>query len=213
MKGHSPLPDDFLYPAFRDQGSVKGLSSTDVNSFLSLYSLPNGTRYAFVPEAGRPPAPPPRPPTARPSLHAAPHVDARHGFEVTRPDGWMRMGTDRGVFAANGPVWDRDASVEISVWPYPDTRSFLRRFNRALFEGTRLLGDGPLVVAGRPALWLAVSSDEGEREQEFVFVELGDGRLLMLLTDCPAEFAADWRPWFRDVLATLEIWDVPGAEP
>lgn len=211
MKGHSPLPDDFLYPAFRDQGPVKGLSHVDINSFLSLYSLPNGTRYAFVPEAGRPPLPPPRPAAPRPRLDSAPHVDPRLGFEVTLPRGWMRVETARGVFAANGPVWDRDVSIEISVWPYEDTRSFLARFNRALFEGTRLLSDGPLVVAGRPTLWLRVSADGGSREQEFLFIELGDGRLMMWLSDSPAEHAEAWRPWFRDILATLEIWSEPGV--
>ncbi|MGH0038012.1 MAG: matrixin family metalloprotease [Myxococcota bacterium] len=211
MKGHSPLPDDFLYPAFRDQASVKGLSQVDINSFLSLYSLPNGTRYAFVPEAGRPPPSEPRPPTARPVLGATPHVDPRLGFDIELPADWMRVVSDRGVFAANGPVWDRDVSIEIGIWPYADIRSFLGRFNRALFEGTRLKGDGPLIVAGRPALWIAVSADEGRREQEFLFVELGDGRLMMLLSDSPAEFADAWRPWFRDILASLEIWSEPGV--
>jgi len=210
MKGHSPIPSDFMYPAFRDQASVKGLSENDVNSFLSLYSVPDGARYAFVPDTGQPALPPPRPPTPLPELDPAPHVDARLGFEVSLPVGWSRVVTERGLFAADGPIWDRDASVEIGFWPYPSVGGFLARFGEVLFEGSRLIARGPMVVEGHPALWAAVQVDDDRREQEFLFIELGDGRIMVWLTDCPARFADEWRPWFRTLLASLEIWDLPG---
>ncbi len=210
MQGHSPLPTDFMYPAFRDQASVKGLSETDVHSFLALYSVPNGARFAFAPLSGAPEPLLPRPATARPLLDAAPHVDATRGFEISLPEGWMRIATERGLFAADGPIWDRDASIEIGLWPYATVGDFVGRFGPVLFEGTRLIADGRMVIEGRRARFARVSADEGRREQEFVFVELGDGRLMMILSDAPAEFGEDWRPWFRDILASLEIWEVPG---
>ena len=40
MRGHSPIPADLMYPVVRDRLPRGELGTEDVNSFLSLYSLP-----------------------------------------------------------------------------------------------------------------------------------------------------------------------------
>jgi len=212
MRGHSPIPSDFMYPVVRDRPAVKGLSFEDVSSFLSLYLLPNGTRYAFVPAEGRPPPPEPVPPSPLPEISTAPHVAARHGFELSPPVGWLRVPTRRGVFVSDGPIWDRFASVEVVVWGYPTLESFLRRFAPVLFGDRRILWQADAVVLGRPALLMAARDPDDEREEEFLFVEVGDGRVLMALSDYPARYAHRWRPWMREILSTLVLWE-PSRRP
>ena len=53
-----------------------------------------------------------------------------------------------------------------------------------------------------------VSHDESSTEQ-FVFIEVGDGRLFVIVTDCALEDAADYWPWFHAALGSLEIWPAP----
>jgi hypothetical protein len=211
MLGHSPIESDWMYRVVRDQPRVARLSTADVNSFLNLYTLPNGTVYARVAPDGPAPRPPPAPPSGAPVLALAPHVDARHGFEIRPPMGWSRVETQHGFFSANGPVWDRDASFEIVIWPHPTIEGFLRRFGPELFAGTWRRARVPMVVNGRRALRIAVEDAEGRLDEQFTFVELGDGRILMILTQCPVEFRNQWAPWFQASLASLEIWSEPGA--
>ncbi|MCZ6785072.1 MAG: matrixin family metalloprotease [Proteobacteria bacterium] len=210
MMGHSPISTDFMYRVIPDRPGISQLSIEDVNSFLNLYQLPNGTRFAHVPPGGSPPPPPPGPPSGSPMLSVGPHVDARIGFEVKTPSGWIRVETDHGLFAANGPVWDRDASFQIVVWPYPTIEQFLTRFSQALFADTWLRHRTPVVVNGRRALQVAVEDPSGQLAEEFTIVELGDGRVMMIHTQSPVETQDQWRPWFQASLATLEIWPSAG---
>ncbi len=144
-------------------------------------------------------------------LSLGPHVDARFGYELKTPAGWRRAETARGVFAANGPIWDYDASLEVSVWPYPTIEAYLARYARTLFAETWLRERAPAVVNGRRALQVSVEDAEGRAEERFLFIELGDGRVMLILTSCPIPAAEAWRPWFRAALASLEIWTQPGA--
>ncbi len=213
MRGHSPIPTDFMYPIVRDRPSVDGLSIEDVNSFLALYRLPNGTRYGRVVPGAAAEPPSPAPPATEPALAMAPHVDARFGFQVNTPVGWIRVETEHGFFAANGPLWDRDASFEVVVWPYDTIEEFLARFSEALFADTWLRHRAWLVVNGRRALRIAVEDARGEREQTFTFVELGDSRVMMILTECPVGVAAQWASWFDAALGSLEILTDRGWTP
>ena len=47
---------------------------------------------------------------------------------------------------------------------------------------------------------------------DFIFVELGDGRVMVILTECPVEVSEAWQPWFQAVLTSLEIWSPPTGE-
>ena len=59
---------------------------------------------------------------------------------------------------------------------------------------------------------MAVEDSSGQVALGFHFVELGDGRVMVLLAICPAETEKPWRPWFQAVLTTLEIWSQPSDE-
>jgi hypothetical protein len=206
MLGHSPIPMDVMYRSLDEQLAATGLSESDVNSFVSLYRLPNGTHYGHVPPDGPAPRPDPGPPSGKPELSFAPHVDPGLGFEIRVPAGWMRAANPRGLFAANGPIWDHDASLEVHVSPYPTIEAYLARFGAGLFARTWRRYSAPLVVAGRRALEVAVEDPSGRMALDFFFVELGDGRVMVILASCPAELERPWRSWFLASLASLEIW-------
>jgi hypothetical protein len=90
MRTHSPIPADLMYPVVRDRLPRGELGTEDVNSFLALYSLPNGSVYRVLPEAPGtlPDAPLPEGP---PEVELAPHVDPRLGYEIQLPRGWTRL--------------------------------------------------------------------------------------------------------------------------
>lgn len=209
MLGHSPVPTDLMYRVLGERLSMHALSLSDVNSFVSLYRLPNGTHYGHVQPDGPGPRPELGPPSGGPKLSVAPHVDTRQGFEVHIPAGWLRVPDRHGLFAANGPIWDYDASFEIHVRRYETIEAYLDRFAKSLFAGTWRRYSAPLVVDGRRALEISVEDATGRVDLDFVFVELGDGRVMVILMRCPVEVATPWRPWFQATLASLEIWRQP----
>ena len=212
MFGHSPIPTDLMYRVARDRPIAESLSPQDVNSFVSLYSLPNGSHYAAVAPGGQPERPPPGPPSGEPSLAAAPHVDSRFGFEVRPPDGWLRVETPHGLFTANGPLWDYDASIELIFWPSPTIEDFLERFSDSMLEGAWLRRRSSLVVKGRHALRIEFEDEAGRRTEELTFIELADDRVLAIHMQCPASAAEAWHPWLRASLDSLDIWTQPGKD-
>ena len=210
MRGHSPHPGDLMYPVVPDRKAAKALSHRDIRSFLTLYRLANGAHYAKVPPGGLPARLPGAPPSGAPDVTAAPHVDAREGFSWQPPAGWGRSETDHGVFAANGPVWDHDASMEIAVWPAPTIEDFHERFVRPLLKGRWLRSRRYSAFHGLRALVVDVEDADANYAEEFTLVEIGDGRTLLVHTRAPVGSKEAWRNWFRRSLATLDIW---GAEP
>lgn len=206
MFGHSPIASDLMYRVVHDRPGAESLSRQDVNSFVSLYSLPNGSHYAQVPPGGLPERPPPMPPSGEPSLAGAPHVDVRFGFQLRVPHGWLRVETAHGLFTANGPLWDYDASIELAVWRATTLEDFLDRFSDQLLRGAWLRRRVPLVVNGRRALRIEFEDESGARAEELTLVELADARVLMIHSQCPESAGAAWLPWFRASLASLEIW-------
>ena len=210
MRGHSPHPKDLMYPVVPDRKVARALSDRDVHSFLSLYRLPSGAHYAKVPPGGLPERPPSGPPSGKPSVARAPHVDARAGFEWRPPAGWGRSETGHGVFAANGPVWDHDASMEIAVWPSDTVEEFYGRFVQPLLEKRWLRSRRYTEVGGLRGLVVDVEDDAADYAEEFTLVEIGDGRTLLMHTRAPLASRDAWRRWFAASMATLEIWD---AEP
>jgi hypothetical protein len=216
MRQHSPLSTDLMYwvPTDTIYGSVErreaseGLSTLDLNSFISLYLLPSGAVFGAAGErseessggAG---------PGDELVFALAPAVDAREGFELRVPAGWVRVPNPHGLFVANGPIWDYDASFEIFIWPHPSVEHYLERYAEGLFAGSWLRRQGAMVVAGRPARLIEVEDGSGRMSQEFIFVELGDGRVMVILSEAPVEHAEQWRTWFRAILGSLEIWRSP----
>ncbi len=205
MRGHSPIRADLMFPIARDNPLVRGPSDMDVNSFVSLYTLPNGLIYVGLDEA--------RPRTARraqlpagsPELAAAPHVDARFGYELRLPNGWQSLETERGVIATDGVPWDYQATFQVIVRGYPSVSAYLGRHGPAHVGGGQVVERGRMTVDGRPALRVVVVGRSSPMVEELTFIEVGDGRVLVVIADCHMEAYAEYGPWFAATLKTLDI--------
>jgi predicted Zn-dependent protease len=202
MAGHSPIPADLMYEEAPDRLPRSELGTEDVNSFLSLYAVPPGTVYLDLPAAAvAPVAAAPGPP----SLDLAPHVDPRLGYEVQTPLGWTRVDTGRGLVAVDGVTWDFDASFQVIVRRFDSVESYLER------HGAWHLGRAPVEserearIAGCRALRFRLTANEVGLVEEYGFVESGDGRVLVLISEYPAEQAEAYRPVFEAILASLEL--------
>jgi hypothetical protein len=205
MRSHSPIPADVMYEVVRDRVAVRELSTEDVNSFVSLYRLPNGTVYARVPPAGTASRPPPAPPAGPPQLAIAPYVDARLGFELRPPAGWMQVPTDRGVVAVDGVTWDYSASFQVVVHRFGTLEEFMDRYGGHYLARGRVLRQRFLRVNGRRAFELFIEDREGRFVEQMTFIEAGDGRVFAVIADSPVAFAEGYRPWFEAALLALEI--------
>jgi hypothetical protein len=219
MRGHSPVPGDLMYAVARDRTvgleshrvGVPGLSPQDVNSFVSLYELPNGAIFAHASGSGATERLAARP--GPPRLAMGPYVDPRLGFEFRPPKGWMRVPTAQGVVVVDGVTWEPSPSLQVVVHRYPTIESFLERYGAYYRTRGRMSRPEPLRVAGRRALRLAIEDDAGLAFEEVTLIETGDGRILVVTGECPPELAADYQPWFRAALETLEIIEFPRAGP
>jgi hypothetical protein len=203
MRTHSPIPADLMYPVVRDRLPRGELGTEDVNSFLALYSLPNGAVYRVLPDA---PAPPPAAPLPEgpPEVELAPHVDPRLGYEIQLPRGWTRLETGYGVVAVDGVTWDYEASLQVIVRGFESIDAYLERHRDWHLAGGRIVEARSATLAGHPARRFLVQSPDG-RSEGLVLVESGDGRVVVVLWDCPSPALAAFRPWFEASLATLEL--------
>ena len=206
MRTHSPIPADLMYEVVRDRITVGGLSTEDVNSFVSLYSLANGTVYGRIPEGDRADDAPPRGPEGPPQLVLAPYVDSKLGFSVRPPRGWTRVETSRGMVAVDGVMWDNVASFQVIVQRYATIEDYLERFETYYLTKGRIRENVFSEVAGRRALRVTLEDFEGSVTEYYTFVESGDGRVIVVIADCPSVAAEDFRPWFEAALGTLKIW-------
>jgi hypothetical protein len=202
MRGHSPVPADLMYEVARDRLPPEGLGAEDVNSFLSLYALPNGTVY-LDPDEAAPVARRALPP-GTPALEIAPHVDARLGFEVQVPEGWMRIPTPYGVVAVNGTSWDFDASIQVIVRRFDGIDEYLALHGRAHLGRAELRSWRRTTVQGLPAVRAIVDRPRGTRE-ELSFLETGDGRVVIVIAECPAGVYGAYAPWFDAVRGSLDV--------
>jgi hypothetical protein len=66
-----------------------------------------------------------------------------------------------------------------------------------------------MVVNGRRALQAEIAVFEAPRIEQITLIEVGDGRLIVIIADCPRETIEAYRPWFSAALASLEITDLP----
>ena len=207
MRGHSPIPADLMYEVVRDRLGPDGLGAEDLNSFLSLYAIPNGTVYTSLAPSKRPAADFPALPEGPPRLALAPHVDPQRGFEIQVPVGWLRIPTPFGVAAVNGVTWDYDASFQIIVRRYPSIEFYLERNAAAHFGSSVITSVSDSRVAGHPARRFTLARSDYGLAEDFVFIETGDGRVLISIAECPVERRDAYRPWFEAALGSLEIQD------
>jgi hypothetical protein len=212
MHGHSPIPADLMYEVARDR-RVDRLSIEDVNSFRALYRQPNGTIYARLPrgqdlsrQAARAPGPPVQ-------VQAEPFVDPRHGYAIRPGVGWRTIPASRGVVLIDGLAWDYEASFQVIVRSYPKTAQYLERHADAHVRGGKVVQQGPIAVAGRQAFWMRITPLGGEMIEDHVFVETGDGRVVIVIMEAPATLRQDFGPWFDAMLGTLQVTPTATAAP
>lgn len=207
MRGHSPIRADLMYEVARDRIQVReGLSSQDVNSFLSLYRLPNGAIFARLApdEPERREVGP-----GEPRLAIAPYVDARHGFELLPPAGWTRVPTAQGMVAVDGYTWDYAASFQVVVHRYPTIEAYLDRYGPYYAQRGAISQSETRVVDGRRAVQAEIAVFEAPRVEQVTLIEVGDGRLLAVIADAPLEHVEAFRPWFELTLSSLRIRNLP----
>jgi hypothetical protein len=203
MRTHSPIPADLMYPVVRDRLPRGELGTEDVNSFVSLYSLPNGTIYRVLPDAPEPRGEPPVP-EGPAEVELAPHVDARLGYEIQLPRGWTSLETGYGVIAVDGVTWDYEASFQVVVRGFATIDDYLERYHQVHLGSGRIAEARTDRVAGRPARRYRVERYDG-RSEGVVLIEGGDGRVVVVLWDCPTRSRDGFVPWFEASLATLEL--------
>lgn len=204
MKGHSPIPADLMYEVARDR-RVSKLSRQDTNSFRTLYTIPNGTIYARIPRGSAVARPPAEAPLGPVQLSDNPYVDSRLGYSLHVPPGWRLIPARRGVVAIDGLSWDYEGSFQVIVHSYPTIASYVRRHGRGHVRDGQLLAQQPLLVAGQPAFHIRVAQREGTLVEDHVFIETGDGRVLVVIQEAPADLRAGFAPWFDAMLASLRI--------
>lgn len=207
MREHSPIPGDLMYEIVRDRRTVaEGLSTEDVNSFVSLYRLENGTVYGRVPSDGttRGESTPPSGPVR---LALAPYVDSRLGFHLRPPAGWLRIDTGMGMVAIDGLTWDYSASFQVVVNRYPTIDAYLERYGDYYLRRGRLIHREEMVVNGRRAVQGVLARPHGEIVEEITLIESGDGRVLVVTAECAIKDLHAYSPWFAATLSSLEVWD------
>lgn len=207
MRGHSPIPADLMYEVVRDRVQLaEGLSFQDVNSFASLYRLAPGAVYGRVRAHGPVPA---TAPPGEPALAMAPYVDARHGFRVRLPRGWVHFETRHGMAAVDGTTWDYRASFQVAVQRYATIDAFLERYGAYYLQRGHVGAPRELRIDGRRAGQSEIFLRDAPRVEQVTLVEVGDGRVLVVTADCPRGELDDYLPWFTAVLRTLRVVDQP----
>ena len=209
MRSHSPIPADLMYEMVRDRADVKGPSTQDANSFISLYRLPDGAVFARIPGDATATRPALDPPKGPPRVALAPHVDPRLGFSIHAPAGWTRAEISMGMVAVESVTWDYTASFQVIVQRYATIEAYLQRYGLHYLSHGRITRDSFLKLGGRRARQVAIENREADFAEELTFIESGDGRVFVVIADCPAGALDLYRPWFRAALNSLEIWTSP----
>jgi predicted Zn-dependent protease len=210
--GHSPIPADLMYEVARDR-RVDRLSPEDVNSFRTLYRLPNGTIYARLPRGGDLPraaaAAPPGPVQLAPQLYS----DPRLGFTVRPGLHWRMVASPRGVVVIDGVAWDYEASFQVVVRSYPTVANYLSRHAAAHVREGKVVQQGPLDVRGRRAHWMRILPVSGDMIEDHIFLESGDGRVVIVIMEAPTTLRQQFGPWFDAMLGSLEVTAVGAPAP
>jgi hypothetical protein len=197
-----------MYEVVRD-APIPEPSIEDVNSFVSLYQLENGTIFGYVPPEADAEIATSLAPTGPPQLDPAPYVDSRLGFQVRPPEGWMRLETSHGMVAIDGVTWDYTASFQVIVHRFPTIEDYLERFFAYHLSRGVVQQSGFAEVSGRRAFRAVVLNFDGRSADQITLIEAGDDRVVAVIADCPREALETYRDWFEAALASLEIWSDP----
>jgi hypothetical protein len=204
MRGHSPIPAHLMFGETRGR-PVDELSPADVNSFRALYGLPNGTVYTRAQRGVRARVPAPGRGPGELVLAADAVVDRALGFALRVPEGWQVVREPQGLVAIDGVVWDYDASFSVTARGYQSVAGYLER-NGSLHLGGGIVQERQTIrVADRDAQWMRVYQPRANLLQDQVFLASGDGRVLILVAEAPAEAMGVFAPWFSAILGSFEV--------
>lgn len=209
MRGHSPIPAHLMFGETRGR-PVDELSAADVNSFRALYAIPNGTLYTRAAPGLPPQLPAAGPGPAAPVLGEDAVVDRGLGFSLRVPEGWQVVREPQGLVAIDGVVWDYDASFSVTARGYQSVEGYLEQNQARHLAGGVVQERATIRVAGRPARSMRVYQPRAHLVQQQVFLATGDGRVLILVAEAPAEAMGEFSGWFS---AILESFEVQSAEP
>jgi hypothetical protein len=124
------------------------------------------------------------------------------------------VGAPRGIVAIDGLAWDYEGSFQVIVRSYPTIAEYVRRHGNSHLRGGELVAQGPVSVAGRPAFHMTVSRASpggGAMVEEHLFIETGDGRIVVVIEESPAELRDGFQPWFDAMLASLQVFTPEAA--
>ena len=88
---------------------------------------------------------------------------------------------------------------------------YLERHAAAHFGSSEITAVQDASIAGHPARRFTLSRSDYGLIEEFIFIESGDGRVLIWIAEWPVERQSAYRAWFDAMLASLEIQD--GSKP
>src|SRR5262249_19506059 len=141
-------------------------------------------------------------------LSPTPFTDARHGYALSPAQGWQVIPSARGVVVIDGLAWDYEASFQVIVRSYPSVTRYLDRHGDAHIRGGKVVQRGFLTVAGRQASWMRILPLDGEMIEDHVFLESGDGRVIIAILEAPKALRPDFGPWFDAMLGSLQVFQV-----
>lgn len=121
----------------------------------------------------------------------------------------MRMETAQGMVAIDGVAWDYTASFQVIVHRYPTLEGYLARFGTYHLTRGEVIDAGFTEVAGKRAFRAVVLNFEGRSADQITLIEVGDGRVIAVIADCPLEALGEYQDLFEAALASLEIWSGP----
>jgi hypothetical protein len=114
-----------------------------------------------------------------------------------------------GMVAVESVTWSYTASFQVIVQRYPTIEAYLKRYGLHYLSHGRITRDAFVVVGGRRARQVSIENREADFAEELTFIETGDGRVFVVIADCPVDTVDAYRPWFSAALASLEIWGSP----
>jgi predicted Zn-dependent protease len=204
-RSHSPLPGDLMHEVARDRLGARRLSAEDVNSFAALYALENGTVFARRKPGAEPSRGKPESPSGPPRLADKPWEVPARGLSLRLPAGWVEIPIDHGVAAVDGFAWDYGASLQVIVVPVDGIAAYLDEYGPAHFAKGPILAKLGLEIGGRRAFRFAVDAEASDSVEEVTIVELGKGRVLLVIGEAPGDAYDGYAPWFHAPLDSLEV--------
>jgi hypothetical protein len=111
--------------------------------------------------------------------------------------------------AVDGTTWDYVASFQVVVHRFATLEDYQERYGAYYAQRGDVTPLARAAVDGRRALQVEIDVFEAPRIEQVTVIEVGDGRVVVTIGDCPRESIEAYRPWFSAALASLRITELP----